>query len=412
MLRKLGSLLKTAEGNVTILFALAAVPLLLAAGAALDYVRVVSARTELQAALDGAALAAAMATDLDGKEREKAAKKYFDKNFSLASKSEYRLDVKVTATSIVATASYELPTSLMAIAGLTQSEIESTSEVQRAKGSTAEVVLVLDYSLSMEDNSKYSRMAQAAADMVDSLSSTIGAEQVKFGLVPFSAMVYGSMPAQFVTQSAAGATWTGCTQDRKSPLNATVTTPDASDASTKWGYIENSKQTTGSMACAAYASKNLKILPLTSDIAAVKAKLKSMVPLGYTNIALGAEFGWNLLDPAAPYSEGAAYDNAKNRKYLILLTDGMQTTNEWGPGNKRSVANAEANLATLCSGMDKAGITVFTIAYDVTDPGITSLLKKCGGDRYYEPSVGGSEITQVFSKINAEIGKQTLRLAR
>ena len=137
-----------------------------------------------------------------------------------------------------------------------------------------------------------------------------------------------------------------------------------------------------------------------------------MQPLGHTIISLGAEFGWNLLDPAQPFTEGAPYANKKNHKYLILLTDGMQTTPEWGSGGSRSVANAQANLATLCDGMAKAGITVFSVAYDVTDPAITTLLKKCGGDHYYEPDVSESNITQVFTDITKEIGKQTIRLAR
>ena len=412
MLDRLKRLIGNAEGQVTILFALASVPMLIGAGAAIDYVRAYNVRTEMQAAVDGAALAAAVAQDLSTKERQTLAISYFKSNFSEAQKIDVTLSVKVTAKSVDASASYSLPMSLMSLAGIKTSEITVNSEVQRMGESWAEVVLVLDYSGSMRDNDKYIRMSKAASDMVTSLSTSIGIDKLKVGLVPFSAMVSTSMPAKYVSQTASGATWTGCTQDRNYPYNTTVDTPKVSDTATQWGYIETSNQTSGDRSCPYYAQKKLTILPLTADVDAVKSQLSVMQPLGHTNISLGAEFGWNLLDPAQPFTEGAAYANKKNHKYLILLTDGMQTTPEWGSGGSRSVANAQANLATLCDGMAKAGITVFSVAYDVTDPAITTLLKKCGGDHYYEPDVSESNITQVFTDITKEIGKQTIRLAR
>lgn len=50
------------RGQVSVLFALASVPLLIAAGAAIDRIRMDSVRTDMQAALDGASLAAANAS--------------------------------------------------------------------------------------------------------------------------------------------------------------------------------------------------------------------------------------------------------------------------------------------------------------------------------------------------------------
>ncbi len=137
-----------------------------------------------------------------------------------------------------------------------------------------------------------------------------------------------------------------------------------------------------------------------------------MQPVGNTNIPLGAEFGWNLLDPAQPFDEGLPYANKKNHKYLILLTDGVQTSSQWGPGGSRSVANGNDNLVTLCQRIANTGITIFTVAYDITDPAVTTLLKNCGGERYFEPSVSETEILDVFAAISKEINKQTVRIAR
>ena len=405
-------LLHHAGGNITIILSLMAVPLALVAGLAIDRVRMDAARAEMQAAIDGATLAASMADNRTTKQREDLAKKYFKSNFYYAQKLDVNFSVKVTAKSVAATASLNFPTSLMALAGINATELDVTSEVMRAGDSWAEVALVADYSGSMKDNNKYIRMSKAATTMVDSLSADIGADHLQVGLVPFSAMVYTSMASKYVTQPSPTTTWTGCTQDRQSAYNTTVNTPSPGDATSKWGYYDTGFENSGVYGCATYNANNLSILPLTSDIAAVKAKLASMVPLGNTNIPLGAEFGWNLLDPALPYNEGAPYGNKKNHKYLILLTDGVQTSKQWGPGGTHSTQNGDDNLLKLCSGITAAGITIFMVAYDVTDPAVTALLKQCGGDHYYQPDVSETAVSEVFTAITQEINKQTVRLSR
>ena len=67
------------RGNVAVIAAVAALPIVLAAGAAIDYQRIAATRVDLQTALDSAVLAsAAKENGLD----EGAAKKYFTANFT------------------------------------------------------------------------------------------------------------------------------------------------------------------------------------------------------------------------------------------------------------------------------------------------------------------------------------------
>ena len=47
-----------------------------------------------------------------------------------------------------------------------------------------------------------------------------------------------------------------------------------------------------------------------------------MIADGSTHVVLGATWGWRVLSPTAPYSEGAAYNDADTQKALILMTDG------------------------------------------------------------------------------------------
>jgi hypothetical protein len=137
-----------------------------------------------------------------------------------------------------------------------------------------------------------------------------------------------------------------------------------------------------------------------------------MRPVGNTNIPLGAEFGWNLLDPQAPYAEGAAYGDPQTRKFLVLLTDGVQTSKQWGADGTSTVGHGNQNLSTICSGMRGKGITVFSIAFDITNTAITDLLEDCAPGRYFEPDAGGTEILAVFDAITKQIKNQTARIMR
>lgn len=399
------------NGNVSIMFALAAVPMLIAAGGAIDYVRISNTRTALQAAIDASTLAAAMAESMSNKERIALAKTYFNSNFIPPDDTEVILDIKVNANSVMGTANYKASNSLMSLAGVKYSDINVASEVMRARLTTVEIAMVLDYSGSMNENNKYSRMAKAAGDMVNSLYSKTASGRLKIGIVPFSAMVHTSMPNVYVTQTSGTSTWTGCTQDRTYPNNLTVNTPTSSTA-TMWGFYDTSGENNGAYSCNSYAGNDLKILPLTTDIKAVKSKLSNMTPLGNTNIPLGAEFGWNLLDPKAPYTEGSPYTDKMTKKFLILLTDGVQTSKQSGSDGTRSVANGNSNLGQLCKNIRQAGIEIFTIAYDITDPAVTALLKGCAPANYFEPDALGSEISSVFSLIAKKIESRMVHISR
>ena len=411
MMWHLKNFFNSTTGNVSVMLAVAAVPILLAAGSAIDYLRLSNAKTEFQAALDGAALAAALPSNKTDAERTAIAKAYFKSNIPGFKGEPPDIDVKIYAESVETTVKLALPTSFMRVAGIDAMEIDESAEVMRPFDGAAEVVLVLDYSGSMNSGGKYEGMATAASDMMASLDAALKDDKLKMGLVPFSAMVHTSMDKNYVNQFSATATWTGCTQDRTYPHNTNVDTP-TSDNQTKWGFIDGNGENTGGYGCSAYKNKGLKIVPLTSDIKSLQTKIDLMRPLGNTNIPLGAEFGWNLLDPQLPYDQAAPYDDPLVRKFLVLLTDGVQTSKQWGGDTQRSVPHGQENLLALCQGMRDKGITVFTIAYDIKDAEVTDLLKACAPGRYFEPEKGTDDITEVFSVISSKIKNQIARLSK
>jgi Flp pilus assembly protein TadG len=406
VLRTFGS---NQKGTTAITFALAVVPMLLCAGIAVDYMRYANARTELQAALDASALAVAAAANLSNPARIAAGEATFDDNIAAQNidAATVNKSFKFNAGAVVASASYELPTALMQLAGFSKMNVDVATEISVPDKKKAEIALVLDYSGSMKESLagevKYVAMKNAARKLVTDLKAA-NPKNIKIGLVPFSHHVWLTLPKQHVLGQTGTGIWTGCTQDRKYPYNLKDDTPVAAAAS-KWGQAV-AKVHAGSD-CSAYVPKHLTVMPLTDDLAAVNSQLDAMKPYAWTHIALGAEFGFHLLSPNEPFSEGAPYGTKTTQKFMILLTDGMQTEPGFGSGS-RSVEQGEANLEAICSNAKAQGITIMTIAYDIDDNDTVKRLRDCttDPDKHFFRIGNGNNIAGAFDEIKKEITAQ------
>jgi Flp pilus assembly protein TadG len=370
------------KGAIAILYALSAVPIFVAAGSAIDYVRYIANTTELQAALDSAALAAAATPEVTDTERLALAEATFMRNLEggdLAGEAITR-SFDIEDDTVVAAADMDLATSLMQFAGIKAMKLSVGAEVAVPSDKKAEIALVLDYSGSMNETIaggvKYTAMRNAAKDLISDLEAA-NPDKVKFALVPFSHHVYGTLPKSYILGTTGSGNWTGCTQDRKYPYNLTDDTP-TSDNNTKWGQPQAPVHI--SSGCSGYVSNNLTMRPLTNDFTSLKSQLDIMTPYAWTHIALGVEFGFHMLSDNAPFSEGVSYDDDETEKFMVVLTDGYQTEPAFGPGATRTVSQGESNLETLCANAKAKGITMITIAYDLDDTATRNRLKSCATD--------------------------------
>jgi Flp pilus assembly protein TadG len=367
------------KGSIAVLYAISAVPIFVAAGSAVDYIRYVAGTTELQAALDAAALAAASTPEATDEERLALAEATFVMNLedSNLSAGAITRSFEIEDDTVVAAADMNMSTSLMKLAGFESMKLSIGAEIAVPGNKKAEIALVLDYSGSMNETIaggvKYVAMRNAAKDLISDLEAA-NPDKVKFGLVPFSHHVYGTFDKSYILGQSGLGTWTGCTQDRKYPYNLTDATP-TSDNNTKWGQPQAPVHI--SSGCSGYVSNNLTIKPLTNDFTGLKSRLDIMTPYAWTHIALGVEFGFHMLSDNAPFSEGVSYDDDETEKFMVILTDGAQTEPAFGSGSTRTVAQGEANLEALCTNVKAKGITVITIAYDLDDNATTNRLKNC-----------------------------------
>ncbi len=291
-----------------------------------------------------------------------------------------RRSFQIEDDTVVAAADMNMPTSFMRFGGISSMELSISAEVAVPGDKKAEIALVLDYSGSMNETIaggvKYVAMRNAAKDLISDLEAA-NPEKVKFGLVPFSHHVYGTLPKSYILGQSGSGNWTGCTQDRKYPYNLTDATP-TSDNNTKWGQPQAPVHI--SSGCSGYASNNLLMKPLTDDFTGLKSRLDIMTPYAWTHIAVGVEFGFHMLSENDTLGDAADYDDDETMKFMVVLTDGAQTEPAFGSGSTRTVAQGESNLETLCTNAKAKGITVITIAYDLDDNATTQRLKNCATD--------------------------------
>ena len=408
------------SGSLALMVGIAIIPMILVAGAAVDFYRVGSAKAEVQMSLDAGALAGAAAKpSATDAQRIKLAKDAFSANLDggLGGQLVGEPDIKIENGRLVMSYDGALPTTLLRIGGFDKVNIGLKSSVNLRQAPRAEIAMVLDYSGSMGWSSagqtKYITMRNAAIDMVNGLTENGTNKEVEFGLVPFSHNVYATLPSGFV-KGATGGTWTGCTYDRQYPFNVSSNQPNGSNNS-KWGqdaptdwdgepgqanYFCDGQNHNGN----GYQANNLKIRELSSDHSAIVSQLQAMQPYGYTNISLGVEFGWHLLEPDAPYA-ARPFSDDKNKKFLVVLTDGKQTTPAFGSGGSRKISDGETNLTTLCGNIKNTDITVITIAFALNDAATETRLRNCSTDpdKHFFKAEDGNDLTSAFEEIQNQI---------
>lgn len=414
------------RGATAIIFAIVLIPVIGMVGGAIDFSRAHIVKTRLQGAIDAAVLAAASSGELADAERIAYAETVFQSNYPAD-----ELGVAGTPTitidpdgKIVGTAGASLSTSILSVLGFDTLDVSADAEAFGGKLNQGEIVLVLDYSGSMNANGKYVSMRDAATGLINELSQNGANTGVKFGLVPFSAHVYGSMESDYVVNETPGGTWTNCTMDRRWSFNIQDSTPLPAVDGSKWGMQcaapvgggeEDEEDEEGGApgscdpyaVCSNYVSRNLVMQPLTTDYAALTTQLASMTPYANTHISLGLSMGWHMISPNAPWTEGSPYGTGNMLKAIVLLTDGAQTTPAWGPADSNSVTNAETNLEDMCDAIKAQDVKIVTVAFDLSDTTTKTRLQNCATSptHFFHDVSTGADLIAAFDKIAGQLAK-------
>lgn len=398
------------RGNFAMIFAIAAIPLLVAAGAAVDISRAYIVENRLKAALDAAALAVGGVTGKSQSQLEAIAQAYFDANYPAAKLGvPGAVSVVQNVNTVTLTASAELPTSLMSIVGINKLDIGATSQVTR-QGRKLELALVLDVTGSMGSGGRMTALKDAS-EMLLTILETSGANpgDIKVSIVPFDTNIkvgttnknaswlkwsYEVITTVWwwtttTTVNVSKSSWKGCVIDRDQSYDVKNTIPTTSDA-TKYPASEDSCNIP-------------EIMPLTTNWTKLHSKIGELAPNGNTNTTIGLAWGWNMLTPGHPLSTASAPADDLD-KVIVFLTDGENTENRWST----SSGTIDARTSSICSAMKTAGIKVYTIR---TIQGNATLLKNCATkpEMYFDVTQT-SQLTEVFTSIAMALSN--LRISR
>jgi Flp pilus assembly protein TadG len=255
------------RGNVALVAALSMAPICVAGLGAADLARATSAKSQLQDALDTAALAAARTNATTDAELKTYGDRYLAQNLKLSS------DATVVASSfrfadngrVVATATVAVRPFVAGLVTGGDMAINATSEVVRA-GVKVEVALVLDTTGSMTEGDKLDDMKDAAQAFVLKMKTASGKaiepNTIKISVVPFANTVRvdevayrnstwvdqnGAAPindqifttatgtqhaSRFTLFSNLGTSWRGCFEMREAPYDVQDDPPTVSNPAT------------------------------------------------------------------------------------------------------------------------------------------------------------------------------------
>ena len=343
------------------IFAISLLPIFGAVGAAVDYSRLERTRVRMQLAADNAVLTAAIEDGLPKQKRTRVAKKTY--RVSVPEHKPKTFKMKYVDDTITLNVSTDLGMTFLGIFGYEYIPVKVMAQAKQGQ-TDVEVALVLDISGSMlrtmsSGKTRIEELKIAAGNLIDEVDNA-GAGRSKYSIVPFTMNVnVGAKNTSFVSNSNdplfANSNWKGCVQERSSPLhianqpgaklNAYIWPP--SPNSTADGFCENPSNGTNSAyaslqeidpVLAANPSTTLlsgpnrncvrhEILPLTKNARKAKKHLDSLVSVFNegTIIAPGVTWGLRVLSPEWPFTGGNNWSN-DTRKYMVVLTDGEQTT--------------------------------------------------------------------------------------
>jgi Flp pilus assembly protein TadG len=451
------------SGNVAIIFSIAIVPMLILAGAGVDMIRANNVRTTLQSAADAAALAGGGSDSATTEELTLIALKYLAANgvaesVDALNVSEITNDAETGAFRV--RVSGKLKTSFMAVAGLSSMDVEAVSEVKRGASGPMELVLALDTTYSMVENDKIETLKAAATEMVNSVMTS---GSVKVGVVPFS-------DYQQLGMEYAGKSWLNVPNDiHDSYKSCTTTYPDKSGCTTQttcysdgvpyscsvencthWGDPE---ETNCSVVNYVYKFDGCvqsrpqayhdsiadpdtekypgvtwncgsKIRELTTEKSDVLASIDALYPSGNTYIPSGLIWGWNMLTPEEPLTAAApmAEVSAKGgKKAMVLMTDGANTmaphatygyfSNPYDLGYGSGSDYANGITSSLCEKIKAEGAVLYTVAFDVEDATVETMLQNCATDPAKSfVADDAAQLLQAFKDIGTSLTQ--LRLTR
>ena len=175
------------------------------------------------------------------------------------------------------------------------------------------------------------------------------------------------------------------------------------------------------------------ITPLTNNAQLMRDRIADMEAwdIAGTNVAQGMVWGWSVLSPTAPFTDGVAYDDLGTQKAMIVLTDGENNVtaatnhnlshfssygylagDRFGTHDQELAIDAiDTKVKTLCTKIKAKNIRLYTITFQLNDASAQKMYRECAtSSSMYFNSPTTSELEGIFKTIAEDLGN--LRFSR
>jgi Flp pilus assembly protein TadG len=455
------------SGNFAVLTAVAASVLALSVGFAVDVVQLYNVKSGLQNALDAAITSTAR--DLTtGAIKSQDARATFEAFFFANG------DPEAVASNRVVLDQFEIDKAAKTVAATAYMDADlffplfRSGPTQRIGVESAaiysdkaiEVAMMLDVTGSMKKTSKSDKIGDLRKAATNAVNALLGSQdetkpRVRVAIVPYAEAVNtgGLSDAVFVEQkgqsnlppsidspisASAGAPHGTCATERKNK-------DGSADFSSDGPYAErednNRKRYLARVNLDDRITKvwkngksvpkcpDAEIIPLTADKQKLLDTIADFEADGFTGGGIAVQWGYYMLSPSwrgaiahAGLGSGPAnYNTEKISKVAILMTDGQFNTAfagvpDWETPQNQQGSKSRNYAESLCENMKRDGVEIFTIGFNLDDPGMSAtekkeakaVLKDCSSPdassikHYYEASTG-TDLDSAFQSIIGNI---------
>jgi len=429
------------RGNVTTLFVALSLPIVLAAGGALDYAMAVNMKNKMQNALDAATTAVCSDPSKLPEDtlRDRLSESISEFGLSLmpppvpgetqGEPSGNQALVLNTAFdtstgSMIPSLKTNMPTSVLGLAGIDTMELTATTSI-KCGAKHLELSLVLDVTGSMGSRvngiRKIDSLKTAANDVFDIFERNMQLGAARIALVPFSEavnvgptlapVVRGNKPSRkrFRRRSSGHYRYstyrlTNCVTER---TGAQAYTDAAPGSGSYVGPMYNYRSS---------CKPSQQVVPLTNDTAHLRTIINNLVASGSTAGHIGNAWGWYMLNPnwASVFPAASAPEPRNDDELIkatILMTDGYYNT-QYCQGVRDSTINCRSpngssfnQSARLCSAMKAKGVVVYAVGFGLNPySSAARKLKACASDdtKWFFP-YNGQQLRSAFQSIGQQL---------
>jgi Flp pilus assembly protein TadG len=419
------------SGNIGMIFAMMIIPIVMVIGMSFDVGRGYSARTQMQATLDAAVLAAAKRFDATGSttQAEQAARAYFEAQIDPGLNAEITQITADAQGNIHMAAEGFVETGFLKIASVQSVPFSAraSSLTTDQGGMDLELAIVFDVTGSMLENNRLVTAKAAATDLINILMppGVNTHRSVRISLVPFSQTVnvgldlaetFTGQPRQkdvttttyvwverqvCVRYRSNGTCRQWETQWVQEPQTTTtrhylrpcmIERPQATgNAYTDAPPVDNASyfraiySTNQNAGC----TPNSRVVPLTDNRNTLLTAINALQATGGTAGHIGTAWGWYTIshnwESMWPMDRRPAMPDPENRlKAVIIMTDGEYNYHYDNNGSgfsenssNRNLGNgpSEAQALQICQNMKDNGIEVFAVGVEITQSAKAALMQ-------------------------------------